>query len=201
MIDGVWQPEPARLAALHEEILRISRLVSDMEKLARLEGDLATLERRQTDVGALLADVVRNLEPSFREKGVALNMSRDDGRAAIAEVDPDRLTQAVINLLSNALKFTPAGGKVDVSIRGADAQVRIVVADTGIGISAEHLPRIFERFYRVDASRTRATGGSGIGLSIARAIVEAHGGTLSASSAPGRGSHFILRLPPAPSGG
>jgi signal transduction histidine kinase len=101
----------------------------------------------------------------------------------------------VINLLSNALKFTPAGGTVSVHAATGISGTEIRVADTGIGISAEDLPRIFERFYRVDSSRSRATGGAGIGLSIARAIVEAHGGTIHAESEPGRGSKFLISLP------
>jgi signal transduction histidine kinase len=196
LIDGVWEPEPARLGALHEEILRINRLVSDMEKLARLEGDLGALRRQPTDLAALCAAVVSNHEPAFREKGVTLRLRLEtESGAVVMAVDPDRLSQAVINLLSNALKFTPSGGEVTVSVSRDRESARIAVTDTGTGIGAEHLPRIFERFYRVDSSRTRATGGSGIGLSIARAIVEAHGGTLSASSEPGRGSEFLMFLP------
>jgi signal transduction histidine kinase len=196
LIDGVWEPDPARLSGLHEEILRINRMVTDLENLARFEGDSASLHRSSMDISALVGGIVRNHEPQFREKGVVLQLSAGDGAAGTsARVDPDRFSQAVINLLSNALKFTPAGGTVSVSAEAGITGTEIRVADTGIGISAEDLPRIFERFYRVDSSRSRATGGAGIGLSIARAIVEAHGGTLHAESEPGRGSEFLITLP------
>ena len=117
----------------------------------------------------------------------------DAGRALSA--DPDKLSQAVINLLSNALKFTPADGEVEVLVASGPEGAEIRVADNGIGIGPKDLPRIFERFYRVDSSRNRATGGAGIGLSIAKAIVEAHGGTITAASQPGRGSEFRIHLP------
>jgi signal transduction histidine kinase len=112
-------------------------------------------------------------------------------------VDPDKLSQAVINLLSNALKYTPAGGAVDVSVDVRPSGTEIRVADTGVGIDSQDIPRLFERFYRADNSRSRATGGAGIGLSIAKAIVEAHGGTISAASQTGRGSEFCIMLPPS----
>ena len=201
MMDGVWLPDAERLAGLHEEILRINRLVADLEKLAHVEGDPGNLDRRQTDIRALLEGIVRNHEPQFLAKGVSLRFEAtgdpEQGRPAgsFLVVDPDRLSQAVINLLSNALKYTPAGGTVEVRVRGGPAGVEIRVSDTGIGIDARDLPRVFERFYRADDSRSRSTGGAGIGLSISRAIVEAHGGTIRAASEPGRGSEFIITLP------
>lgn len=213
LIDGVWEPDPARLSALHEEILRINRLVADLENLARYDSDAVSLHRIDTDIRALLEGIVRNHESQFREKGVALRLHAGGGgagssaasgkgssggagaRGAAVAVDPDRLSQAVINLLSNALKFTPAGGDVDVRVEVGKMGAEIRVADTGIGIDPSELPRIFERFYRSDSSRSRATGGSGIGLSIARAIVEAHGGSIHAESELGKGSVFRIILP------
>jgi signal transduction histidine kinase len=199
LIDGVWQPDPARLEGLHEEILRINRLVADLEKLAQLEGDAGGLRRSATDVSALVAGIVRNHEPQFQEKGITLRFLAGAGRTVLtAPVDPDRISQAVINLLSNALKFTQTGGRVEVRVEPRDGFVDIGVADTGIGIGEDDLPRVFERFYRVDSSRSRATGGAGIGLSIAKAIVDAHGGTISAISEPGKGSDFRITLPRDP---
>jgi len=191
LIDGVWQPDTKRLAGLHEETLRLNRLVRDLENLAREEGDALTLERRATDLAAFVRGIVSNAEPQFRAKGVGITFRGGEGKIA-ASIDPDKMSQAVINLLSNALEFTPSGSSVEVSV---DAQ-EIRVSDTGIGIGPEHLPRIFERLYRVDPSRSRSTGGAGIGLAIAKAIVEAHGGTVRAESRLGAGSTFTIRLPP-----
>jgi signal transduction histidine kinase len=112
--------------------------------------------------------------------------------------DEDRLGQVLLNLVGNALQYTPAGGTVVVSGRRKDQEAEIAVVDTGLGIAVEHLPHVFDRFYRVDKSRSRAVGGSGIGLTIAQHLVEAHGGKLRAESAgPGRGSTFIFSLPVA----
>jgi len=195
MIDGVWEPDAQRLAGLHEEILRINRLVADLEGLAHVEGNLAGLEQRETDIPSLLEGIVLNHQPQFRAKGVDLRFDRGSTAPKTVLADPDKLSQAVINLLSNALKYTPTGGTVEVSAAAAPSGVEIRVSDTGIGISAADLPRVFERFYRADDSRSRDTGGAGIGLSISRAIVEAHGGTITASSQPGRGSRFLISLP------
>jgi signal transduction histidine kinase len=197
LIDGIWQPDAERLAGLHEEILRINRLVSDLASLARYEGDSRNLHRSELDLAALVEGIVRNHQPQYRAKGVALRFApaeARDGRSSLS-ADPDRLSQAVINLLANALKFTPSGGEVEVRVACGSEGAEIRVTDNGIGIPAGDLPRVFERLYRVDGSRNRTTGGAGIGLSIARAIVEAHGGTLSAASQPGRGSEFRIRLP------
>ena len=199
LIDGIWQPDPQRLAGLHEEILRINRLVADLENLARYEGDSQSLRRCDLDPSALVEGIVRNHEPQFHAKGVALRFKppkaqSTDGRMVLS-ADPDKLSQAVINLLSNALKFTPAGGQVEVQAASGPEGVEIRVVDSGVGIEQEDLPRVFERFYRVDSSRNRATGGAGIGLSIAKAIVEAHGGAITAASQPGKGSEFRIRLP------
>ena len=196
LLDGIWQPDPQRLAGLHEEILRINRLVADLERLARYEGDPQALHRSDLDLAALVEGIVRNHEPQFYAKGVALRFKAEaaNGRKALS-ADPDRLSQAVINLLSNALKFTPAGGQVEVRVDCGPRGAEILVTDSGVGIGPKDLPRVFERFYRADGSRNRATGGAGIGLSIAKAIVEAHGGTVDAASQPGQGAEFRIRLP------
>ena len=194
MIDGVWSPDGNRLNGLHEEILRLSRMVTDMESLARLESGTA-LARRDVDMRALVERLVGTHEPLFRDGGIALSFSCAPAGEVMAFVDPDRIAQAVVNLISNALRYTSAGGSVQVAVDADAESVTIRVSDTGIGINAEDQERIFERFYRTDASRSRDTGGSGIGLSIARAIIEAHGGTISVRSAEGHGSEFRLQVP------
>jgi two-component system sensor histidine kinase BaeS len=194
LIDGVWQADPARLAGLHEEVLRINRLVQDLESLAREESGAIAIHARQTDLASLVRAVVAHHEPQFRAKGVVLSAEAPGG-GVTAEVDPDKLSQAIFNLLSNALEFTPAGGRVEVRVAQASGSAEISVRDTGIGIAAEDLPRVFERLYRADPSRSRSTGGAGIGLAITRAIVEAHAGTIRAESEPGKGSVFTINLP------
>ncbi|HEY3109958.1 MAG TPA: ATP-binding protein [Chloroflexota bacterium] len=119
--------------------------------------------------------------------------------APTLEADPDRLRQVLLILLDNALKHTPSGGKVTVGVRREERHVAFEVADTGSGIAPEHLPRLFERFYRADAARGRVEGGSGLGLAIAKSLVEAHAGELAAESAPGRGTRMTIRLPLDPS--
>jgi signal transduction histidine kinase len=193
LIDGVWQPDRGRLEGLHGEILRVARMVSDLESLARYDSQSLGLERTDTDLSALVMKIVKNHEPQFQAKGVAL-ISRAAAGPIRAYVDPDRTSQVVVNLLSNALEFTPAGGSVEVSVQinGGDAAIR--VSDTGCGIGPEDLPHIFERFYRADPSRSRSTGGSGIGLAITKAIVDAHGGAITAESGPGKGSVFTVEF-------
>jgi signal transduction histidine kinase len=199
LLDGVWEPDAVRLSVLHEEILRINRMVAELEQLARYEGDGFSLKKSSTDIRALVQGIVKNHEPQFHEKGIALGFLAGGAETVLAApADPDRISQAVINLLSNALKFTQSGGHVDVRVEPRDGSVEIRVTDTGIGIGEDDLPRVFERFYRVDSSRSRATGGAGIGLSIAKAIVDAHGGTISAVSEPGKGSDFRITLPRDP---
>jgi signal transduction histidine kinase len=193
LVDGVWQPDADRLAGLHEEVLRITRLVKDLERLAREESAAVGVAAWPTDLSVLLGAIVTHHQPLFGAKGVSLSAAVPPGLAA--EVDPDRLSQAVVNLLSNALEFTAPGGTVAVTAAARASAVEIAVADTGIGIAADDLPRIFERLSRVDPSRSRQTGGAGIGLAITRAIVEAHGGTIRAESRTGKGSVFTIRIP------
>ncbi len=146
----------------------------------------------------MIAESTRAASPAFADKGVALHHRRGPAPAR-ADADPDRLREMLDNLLSNALRHTPAGGVVTIitTTTRADA-IDVSVADTGEGIPAEHLPHLFDRFYRVDPARSRSTGGSGIGLTIARALARAHGGDLyAASDGPGRGATFTLTLPTA----
>jgi len=139
--------------------------------------------------------VARRLRPQFEEKGVALTLEIPSTLPSVF-ADGDRLAQVLINLIGNALQYTPVGGQVTVAAQSNGKEIRVSVRDTGIGISAEHLPYVFTRFYRVDKSRSRAGGGSGIGLTIAKHLVEAHGGRIWVESAgPGKGSTFIFTLP------
>jgi len=192
MIDGVWKPTTRRLGACHEEILRLNHLVQDLSALARYESGALVLKLEPADIGALAADVVRLQEESFRAKGVALRLR---GKPVTAPVDREKITQVLVNLLDNALGFTESGGVVELRVAPEKDTARLSVADTGEGIPEQDVPFIFERFYRVDESRARASGGSGIGLTIVREIVRAHGGTIEVKSSRGSGSEFVVHLP------
>ena len=195
MLDGVIAPEPETFHRVHRETERLQRLVDDLQELSRAEAGQAPLHLRRVDVRALIDTAAARLRPQFDDKGVTLEVGARDGLPTVP-ADPDRIGQVLTNLLGNALQYTPAGGHVRVHVRRDPDGVAIVVSDTGIGIPAEHLPHVFNRFYRVDRSRARSSGGSGIGLTIARHLVEAHGGTIRAESpGPGRGSTFTVVLP------
>ncbi|MFF3875178.1 sensor histidine kinase [Streptomyces sp. NPDC001978] len=187
--DGISKPTEEVIASLHEESLRLGRLVADLEALASADAAAFTLKREPLSLTALVTDTVNGLADSFTEAGIALRTDLTDIRV---EADPVRLRQIVTNQLTNALKFVPAGGSVTVTLREDDEWAELRVADTGAGIPAEDLPHIFDRFFR---SRAARADGSGIGLAVAAELVAAHGGTLTADSAPGQGATFTTRLP------
>jgi len=192
--DGVLDDDAANLAAMHDEAMRLGRLFDDLSRLADAErpGMLLTLE--QVDLAAVVAGQVQVAAAHFEEKGIELV---DDLRRALVAGDRGRLDQVVANLLSNALRYTDAGGRVAVTVREERGEALLEVADSGIGIAAEDIPRVFTRFWRGERSRSRATGGAGIGLSIVSELVYAHGGRMELRSAVGEGSTFIVRLPTA----
>lgn len=192
MIDGVWEPDIDRLKSCHEEIVRISRLVGDLEKLAKYESESLILNKTRFDVSELIRHIIKNFEMDFINKRLDIKFY---GQKEIVFADKDKISQVIINLLSNALKYTPEGGRVEVKVECNGDMINIIVKDTGEGISPEDLPYIFERFYRADKSRNRLTGGAGIGLTIAKAIVEAHKGRIRANSRINEGTEFIVSLP------
>lgn len=190
MLMGAWEPTEERLRSCYSELARLSGLVSDLERLREAEN--AELSREDVELKALAGAVLASFEGRMEEKH--LNW-RIEGSETHARVDAARLRQVLTNLVSNAVKYTPEGGEIAVRVSERDGMAEVEVADTGIGISGEDQERIFERFYRTDASRSRRTGGAGIGLTIARSLTEAHGGTLTVRSEVGRGSVFLVRLP------
>lgn len=196
--DGVVDITPETLATLHAEVTHLQSLVEDLGDLARAEARQLTLAPEVVDVGALLMQVHRQAVP----RATALQIALDDVTAPagiMAWVDPGRLRQVVTNLLDNALVHTPAGGRIHLGASAADGLVTITVSDTGAGIPPEHLPHVFDRFYRVDPSRSRTTGGVGLGLAIARQLVEASSGRIAVASEPARGTTFTVTLPEASS--
>ncbi len=195
LVDGVLPPDPATFLGIQHEVARLQRLVQDLEELSRAEAGQIPLNRRTVGAVELVSPAVGRLQSQFADKGVALGV---DVLANLPAVwaDPGRITQVLLNLLGNALQYTPPDGQVSVRVWQEDLSLLIAVQDSGIGIDPEHLPHIFERFYRVDKSRSRAGGGSGIGLTISRHLVEAHGGRFWATSlGAGQGSTFSFSLP------
>ncbi len=195
LLDGVVAPGAETWALLHDEAARLRRLVQDLQDLSRAEARQLPLQLRPCPPAELVDQAVRRIASQFTEKDVTLTTDVPADLPAV-QVDTDRIIQVLINLLGNALRYTPAGGSVQVCAERQQDAVTFQVADTGIGIAPEHLPHLFERFYRVDKARSRALGGSGIGLTIAKAIVESHDGKIWAISAgPEQGATFSFTLP------
>jgi signal transduction histidine kinase len=192
MMDGIWEPDRDRLISCHEAVVRINRMVGDLGKLARFEGENLVLDRAHFDVTELVRRLVQNFQNEFLSKDIRVEIKGDEERTF---ADRDKMSQVFVNLLSNAQKYTPRGGSVTIHVSGDSMKTEITVEDNGEGISEEDLPYVFERFYRADKSRTRSTGGSGIGLTIAKAIVTAHSGTITVSSRKGHGTKFCITLP------
>ena len=191
--DGVWEVTPERLALCAAEIERLSDLIGEVESLTRLEGEILSVRLRDTDLAAFLNTVLDTSEPLFARSGVTLCRSLEG--SVQANVDSERFRSVIDNLLSNALRYSEPGRRVEVRLRSRDGSAVVEVEDAGTGIDAADLPHVFDRFYRADAARARATGGRGIGLAIAKAAVEAHGGTIEVSSRLGEGSRFTVKLP------
>jgi two-component system OmpR family sensor kinase len=178
------------LQIVSEETHRLERIVGDLLDLARLEGGGTTLRRERVEVAALFARVAPRHERELRERGIQLDQNVDAGAVEVIG-DPDRLEQALQNLAANALRHTPDGGHITLMSRPVAGGTQLTVRDSGPGIPPEHLPLIFDRFYKVDAAR-RAAGGSGLGLSIVKAIVERHGGSITARNDDGAVFEIVL---------
>jgi two-component system phosphate regulon sensor histidine kinase PhoR len=174
------------------EVGRLIRMVEQLLELSRIESGEERLARERVDLGVVIEEAVRRLRPQAERAEVALEFDLDE-RLPLVLGDEDHLERVVINLVYNALKFTPSGGRVKVWAGPVNGFARVQVADTGPGILPEDLPRIFERFYKAD--RSRKDGGSGLGLAVARHAVEVHGGTITAESQPGKGATFTVMLP------
>ncbi|MFF7446387.1 MULTISPECIES: ATP-binding protein [unclassified Streptomyces] len=191
--DGVVDPDPALLGSLHEEALVLQRVIDDLQDLAAADAGTLRMHREPVRVDELIGQVAAAYRVAADTAGVALR-DRAEGEPWL-DADPVRLRQALGNLVSNALRHTPEGGAVTLSGRCDGDEVVLDVADTGSGIEASDLPHVFDRFWRAEKSRSRRTGGSGLGLPIVRHLVAAHGGTVQVASEPGAGSVFTLRLP------
>ncbi len=194
--DGIWAPTPDKLNILSKEVNRLIKLVGELKYLADIENHNLRLEVKETNLSIILKEVIDSFSFEFRTKGIVLQSDIEDN--VLFTGDGDKLKQVLINLLANAAKYTNTGGIVKLRINTDKEDISISVKDTGIGIEAEDVPYIFERFYRSDASRNRKTGGAGIGLTISKSIVEAHNGRITVESRPGEGTEFIVILPKNP---
>jgi len=196
LMDGVLPATQETYQQIHTEADRLNRLVDDLQELSRVESQAYQLDLRPLEVSTLVQTVTKRLAPQAESKRVSLDLDLAPNLPRVL-ADEDRAVQVLTNLTGNALQYTPENGRVTIAAQRMNNEVRISVRDNGIGIPPEHLPHIFDRFYRADKSRSRrAGGGSGIGLTIARALVEAHGGRIWAESAgEGQGSTFTFTLP------
>lgn len=191
-MDGVWEPNPEKLAIVQHEITRLAKLIQDLADLSILENDEIKLHKSRTNLSMLLDSIVESFEPLFISKSIELKKDIQDDIELYC--DEDRMSQVLVNILSNAYKYTNEEGIVRISLRKVKDVVRVVAEDNGIGIPKEDIKHIFERFYRSDLSRNRGTGGTGIGLTITRALVEAHGGIISIESEEGKGTKVIIEF-------
>ncbi len=194
--DGVVAPDSNTIGTLEEEATHLARLVDELQELSLAEAGKLKLARQPDDISKLVGQVTATMQAKALVKGVSMSTNLPDN-LPLVNIDSFRIGQVLRNLLENALQHTAAGGSVSVAALSHDSRVEISVSDTGEGIPAEELPNIFERFYRVDKSRTRTTGGTGLGLTIAKRLVEAHEGQITVQSELGKGSRFSFTIPVA----
>lgn len=190
--DGILEATPERLCLCVNEMQRLAELIGNIDALTRLEAETLAIHTESTDMKEFLEPVVESFGPVFQKSGIELEAELAE--RCVCEIDRDKFRHVIDNLLSNALRYTDRGGRVIVGLRRESRDVIIWVSDTGIGIAEKDLPNIFERFYRADESRARVTGGSGVGLAIVKASVEAMDGRISVESKKGEGSTFTIRL-------
>ena len=192
--DGMASPTPEMIDSLYEEAILLNGLIDDLQDLALAEAGQLRLEPRPIAVADEVNLAVAGLRRQAHERGLTIDIEIPESLAPV-QADPRRLGQSLRNLLRNAITHTPAGGNIRVSARDVEAGVEFMVQDTGHGIDPEHLPYIFERFYRADSSRDRATGGAGLGLAIVKQLILAHGGQIRAESVKGQGTTIYFSLP------
>jgi signal transduction histidine kinase len=194
--DGIENPDPPTIAVLRGELGKLTRLANDIRAVSAADERRLSLDLRPSSANDVIRDAAQALRPAFAAKGVSLNLTPAGMIGIVA--DPHRLGQVITNLLSNALRHTPPGGKVTVGLTSGLSTTQITVQDNGEGIAAEHLPHLFERFYRAHPRADGPDQGSGIGLTISRAIITAHAGTIHLESpGPGQGTTARITLPAA----
>jgi signal transduction histidine kinase len=193
--DGLADPD-RYLPAMREQVRALSGLVDDLFELARIDAGLLTLEIREAPLSRLVESCLRGLEAEARARHVTLEARLDEGSLAV-RCAPDKVERVLFNLLTNALRHTPSDGAIAVLVEPRDVEVQVTVEDTGEGLPADAARRVFERFWRGDAARSPARGGAGLGLAIARGLVEAQGGRIWAENRPEGGARISFTLPAA----
>ena len=195
--DGLFPQDEETYGIMHEEIARLRRLVDDLQMLSRVEGGQFSLEPLDFEITPLVYYVVKQLQPRFVGKGQSVEVvSNDVPVNKMVHADRDRAAQVLFNLMGNAIRYTPERGEIKIELNQAGQHLTVSVVDNGAGIPAESIPYLFERFYRVDPSRSRKSGGSGIGLTISRHLARAMGGEITVQSeGSGKGSRFVFSLP------
>jgi signal transduction histidine kinase len=191
MTDGRWEPTTERLRSCYDEIVRLNALIVDLENLEDMESDGLVLHKAPVELAQFTRGICDNFEHDLAEKGLTLTV---EGAPLTIGLDSNRFGSVVTNLVSNAIKYTPEKGAIDIQIHDAGELALLIIDNDGEGIPEDELPAIFERFYRADKSRNRGTGGTGLGLAIVKSIVTAHGGTISAQNKPQGGVRFIVTL-------
>lgn len=192
--EGVMKPDPALIDSLYEEAMLLSHLVDDLQELALAEAGQLRLVRQPLALAEVVERVVNAMQPQATEKELSVRVDLPADLPPV-DADPERIGQVLRNLLTNAMTYTPAGGQITIVAQTVGSEVEVSVRDTGRGIAPEHLPYIFERFYRADKSRARTTGGAGLGLAIVKQLVQAHGGRVWVESEVGEGTKFTFALP------
>lgn len=192
--DGVYPLQPENLEPILEQNHLLTRLVEDLRTLALADADELDLERTRVDIVKLVKRVVDRFQPQMMANQIRAELASPEKCPSIS-LDPGRVEQILGNLLSNAIRYTPPGGHIDIRLNCSQSGIQLEVHDSGPGIPEEALPNIFERFYRADKARSRSEGGSGLGLAIARQLARAHGGRLTAENNPEGGAVFKLTIP------
>ena len=192
MIDGIWDPDTERLNSVNEEVIRLTNLVNQLQNLAKFDSEKSKLNLAKVNVKNLIMNVVYNNQGKALEKNINIEC---DLESIDSYLDKDKISQVIVNLLSNAIRYTNNGGKIFISSYKENNNLKIQFKDNGIGIPKENIKYIFERFYRVDESRSKNTGGIGVGLTIVKSIIDLHQGTIEVRSELNKGSEFIVILP------
>ena len=196
MIDGIWEPTEERLISVNEEVIRISHLVDELKNLAKYDSDKNKLNISEVDLEQLIKNIIYNNESFALEKNIKIEYNLEKIKA---HIDKEKISQVIVNLISNAIRYTNCNcerlGKIIIRLYKEENLIKISVKDNGIGIPKKSLDYIFERFYRVDKSRCRNTGGTGVGLTICKSIIDLHNGNIKVKSEVNKGSEFIVSIP------